>query len=78
MKTTKTQSRHSVQRLVGLLDDMLSNAQTLRIQQSQATSEAGWGKHLTEKADAAWQHLNEAHKAAMRIARATFVTTEDH
>lgn len=50
-------------RLVGLLGDMLDNAQTIRIIQVQSRI----AKRHKEKADAAWQHLNAAHKAATEL-----------
>lgn len=39
---------------------MLNSAQTLRIQQVQATAE--WSADYKEKADAAWASINAAHK----------------
>ena len=58
-------------RLKGCVDDMLDNAQTIRIQQLEAASEAMWPEHLTEKADAAWRGLNAAHKAAAEMLTGT-------
>lgn len=56
-------NRRNLGRLVGLIDDMLDNAQTIRIIQVQSRI----AKRHKEKADAAWQHLNAAHKAATEL-----------
>lgn len=42
------------------LDTILDAAQTLRVQQVQATSK--WKREYKDKADDAWKRLNEAHK----------------
>ena len=46
-----------------LLNKLLRDAQTLRIQQVQATSEAGWSKELRKKSDDAWDRINMVHEA---------------
>lgn len=56
-------------RLIALLNNLLTCAQTIRIQQSQATVEAQWAKHYRDHADAAWKSINQLHKAAMEILR---------
>jgi hypothetical protein len=49
--------------LLSLLFDVLYNAQTIRIIQVQSCSE----NRQKEEADAAWKHLNSAHKAAVEL-----------
>lgn len=49
--------------LLAALDTMLYHAQTLRIQQVQATAE--WEQHHRDKADAAWKVINDTHRQAM-------------
>jgi hypothetical protein len=62
-KTTieNTREPRSLDALVGLLNDMLDNAQSIRVIQVQGLR----AKRHKEKADAAWQQLNAAHKAAI-------------
>jgi hypothetical protein len=50
-----------IDHLYWLLSDILDNAQTIRIIQVQSQIE----KMHKDTADAAWQHLNSAHKAAI-------------
>jgi hypothetical protein len=58
-------------RLVGLIDDMLDNAQSIRIIQQQSHI----AKRHKEKADAAWQHLNAAHRKATELLQPNRILT---
>lgn len=49
--------------LLNALDVMLDNAQSLRIQQVQAT--AKWEQEYKDKANAAWKAINDAHRDAV-------------
>jgi hypothetical protein len=49
--------------LLSLIFDVLYNAQTIRIIQAQSRI----AKRHKESADAAWKHLNSAHKAAVEL-----------
>jgi len=54
------------QRVMGLRDRctaMLCHAQSIRIQQIQATHEAGWPRELKIRADEAWESLNRQSEA---------------
>lgn len=62
-KTSGQVVSRSLDRVVGLLGDILDNAQTIRIVQVQSRI----AKRHKEKADAAWQHLNAAHKAVTEL-----------
>lgn len=47
-----------VRKIRDLCGAMLSHAQTIRVQQVQATAEANWPDDLKAKADEAWSSLN--------------------
>ena len=59
----KLKSTIAAKRLAGLIDDMLNNAQYIRIVQMQSRADL----RIKHRADAAWSRLNDAHRGATEL-----------
>ena len=59
----KHERTSAAKRLAGLIDDMLNQAQRIRIVQMQSHIE----QRAKDNADTAWSRLNDAHRAATEL-----------